>query len=209
MPLRIQTIWKKLKAATLHELHANASPLRASLSLALGILIGFCPLYGLHTPIVIALAFLFRLNRVLAILAASTTILPFVPFWLAAGIFTGKQVIPLEAAGALVNRLRSFLPDDLFDHCIHGLIHITKHFMTPAMIHRVAHGGSHQKYLSEFMQWVIGCSVFAVISSIVTFTIAFFLLTFLHNRRLKRLAAHYTKMDGQPAASPAPSPDRS
>jgi uncharacterized protein (DUF2062 family) len=203
MPLRIKPILVKLKTATLHELHANSSPLRAALSLALGILVGFCPLYGLHTPIVIALAFLFRLNRVLAVLAASTTILPFVPFWLAGGIFTGRLVVSLETARRLVSDLRTFFPDSMFDHIINSLFHLTKHFFTPGMIHRVVHG-THEKYLDEFVQWVIGCSVFAMVSSVVTFAVSFPLLTYLHNRRLKRLAAH-AQTGGLPTTgAPAP-----
>jgi len=204
MAFRIKPILIKLKAATLHELHANSSPLRASLSLALGILVGFCPLYGLHTPIVIALAFLFRLNRVLAILAASTTILPFVPFWLAGGIFTGRLVVPLESAGRLVNDLRNFLPDHLFDHIVNKLFHMTKHLFTPEMIRRVSHGSSHQKVLDEFFQWVIGCSIFAVVSSMVTFAVSFPLLTFLHNRRMKRPAAHAGHAESGAPGTPAP-----
>ncbi len=203
MPLRIRPIAVKLKAATLHELHANSSPLRASLSLGLGILVGFCPLYGLHTPIVIALAFLLRLNRVLALLAASTTILPFVPFWLAAGIFTGKHVVSLETASRLVDDLRHFLPANSFDAILERFIHLTRRLFTPELLSRVTHGphpkllvllsrvthSPHQKHLSlgAFVQWVIGCSVFAIVSSIVTFAVSFPTLTFLHGRRKKRL----------------------
>jgi len=203
MPLRIQPILFKLKAATLHELHTNSSPLGAALSLGLGILVGFCPLYGLHTPIVIALAFLLRLNRVLAVLAASTTILPFVPFWLAGGIFTGKLVVSLETASRLVDDLRNFLPDHLFDHLVNNLFHLTKHLFTPEMINRVTHGSHHQKLLDGFVQWLIGCSVFAVASSIVTFAVSFLILTFVHERRKKRLAAQIKKKELQDKSVPA------
>ena len=203
MPLRIQPILSKLKAATLHELHTNSSPLGASLSLGLGILVGFCPLYGLHTPIVIALAFLLRLNRVLAVLAASTTILPFVPFWLAGGIFTGKLVVSLETASRLVDDLRNFLPDHLFDHLVNNLFYLTKHLFTPEMINRVTHGSHHQKLLDGFVQWLIGCSVFAVASSIVTFAVSFLILTFVHERRKKRLAAQIKKKELQDKSVPA------
>jgi uncharacterized protein (DUF2062 family) len=204
MPLRIQPILSKLKAATLYELHANSSPLRASLSLGLGILVGFCPLYGLHTPIVIALAFLLRLNRVLAVLAASTTILPLVPFWLAGGIFTGKLVVSLETASRLVDDLRNFLPDHLFDHIVNNLFHLTKHLFTPEMINRVTHGSHHQKLLDGFVQWLIGCCVFAMVSSIVTFAISFPILTFVHERRKKRLATQIKKEELQNRGIPAP-----
>jgi len=59
----MSNVKQKIVTVVKNELHANTSPLRVSFSLALGILVGFSPFYGLQTITVIALAFLFRLNR--------------------------------------------------------------------------------------------------------------------------------------------------
>ena len=188
MGLRFRLFLIKTKTILLHELRANTTPVRASLSLALGILIGFSPFYGFHTPLVLCLAFLLRLNRVLALLATSTTILPFVPFWLAAGIFTGRQVMSLETASRLIDHFRHFLPTQTFDIVIDKLFHVTKHLLTPALFDKVTHGSEHH-LLSAFVQWFVGCCVLATISALVTFAVSYFILRRVAARRLKRAAA--------------------
>jgi uncharacterized protein (DUF2062 family) len=184
MAVGVKSLWVRFKAVLSHELHANLSPIRAALSLALGILIGFSPLYGLHTPIVIGLAFLFRLNRPLALVTASTTILPFVPFWVAAGIFTGKLVVPLDTACRIVAALRTGLPGHSFDTIIDAMRHLAGHL--PVI--RKAAKGSEELFLGQFMQWLIGCCVFAVASAAVAFVVSYSILKFLHVRRQRRAA---------------------
>ena len=172
MAFGFKSLWVRLKTVISRELHANMSPVRAALSLALGIFIGFSPFYGLHTPIVIALAFLFRLNRPLALVAASTTILPFVPLWVAAGIFTGRMVITMDGAGHLVDDLRARLPNHFFDAFADKLLQITRHI--PHFSNKPQNGQGH--LMNALMQWFIGCSVLAVVRAIVTFVISYFII---------------------------------
>lgn len=191
MKARARMFWNKVKLILLKELHANTSPLQFSLSLALGILVGFSPFYGFHTPIVLALAFLFRLNRVLALAAASTTMLPFVPLWLAAGIFTGKLVMRQESAAALAAYLRRTLPIHNFDAVLGKLMHLCKHLLTPRMFKLVARG-SDGHMLNSFVQWLVGCCVLAVVSAIVTFVVSYLIWLWVLARRKKRDAMRAT-----------------
>lgn len=46
------------------------SPHRTALSFGIGVSIAFCPIFGIHTVLALALAFMFRLNRVAILLGA-------------------------------------------------------------------------------------------------------------------------------------------
>jgi uncharacterized protein (DUF2062 family) len=177
MNLGMRRLWNKIKNVFTNELHANMSPLRASLSLALGILIGFSPFYGMHTILVLPLAFILRLNRPLALLASSATILPFVPLWIAAGLFTGKMVVSLKTTGHLVVQLKHALPYDLFDRIIFASITFCKDFFPADLFNAITTGPCHgHGILSRFVQWAIGSSVLAVVGAILTFAISYLLL---------------------------------
>jgi uncharacterized protein len=65
-------------------LHVHDTPERTSAAFALGIVVGFSPFIGFHTIIGVALAFLFRLNRV-AVLAGLWANLP----WFAPAYYAG------------------------------------------------------------------------------------------------------------------------
>jgi uncharacterized protein (DUF2062 family) len=166
----IQKYWLKTRAVVVGELRANASPLRASLSLAFGILVGFSPFYGMHVIIALPLAFLLRLNRPLVLLGVSTTVLPVVPFWIAAGIFTGKIVIPIETAGRLVESSRSALPalDSLMGHAVAFCRLVFPDRLFDRILLESGHG-----LMAGFAQWAIGCCVLALMSAVVTFFITY------------------------------------
>lgn len=177
MNLGVRVLWNKIKNVFTNELHANTSPLRASLSLALGILVGFSPFYGMHTILVLPLAFLLRLNRPLALLASSATILPFVPLWIAAGLFTGKMVVSLKTTSHIVIQLKYMLPYDLFDRVIYASITFCKHFFPADLFNTITTGPCRSHgILSRFVQWAIGSSVLAVVGAILTFAISYLLL---------------------------------
>ena len=164
----MKKLWRKCREIVVRELRSNATPFRASLSLGVGILIGFSPFYGLHIITLIPLTFLFRLNRPLALLAVSSTSLPVVPFWVAAGIFIGKLTIPITWCEMLVDRLsgvftangwvvsvvafvRRLFPAILFDNL-------------PLQGHALAAG---------FVQWALGSCVLAVIAGLLTVVVAY------------------------------------
>lgn len=164
------------------ELRANATPLRASLSLGLGILIGFSPFYGLHIVTLLPLTYLFRLNRPLALLAVSTTALPVVPFWVAAGIFIGRLTIPIEWCETAVLWFGSVLPR-------HGLagsaVGFFRRLFPETLFDKLALDGN--SLAAGFVQWALGSCVLALISATLTVVVTYPLfLRFERRRRGKR-----------------------
>jgi len=79
-------------------LHSSDSPKKKALSIALGVFIGLCPLWGAHTIIVLSLAVLFNLNKVIAFVFSNVSLAPFIPFVLYLSLkmgafITGEELI--------------------------------------------------------------------------------------------------------------------
>jgi glycosyltransferase involved in cell wall biosynthesis len=66
-------------------------------SIALGVFIGFSPLWGFHTLLTISLSVLFKLNKVLAFVASNVSLPPFIPFIIAAALFLGSPFVHGES----------------------------------------------------------------------------------------------------------------
>jgi uncharacterized protein (DUF2062 family) len=62
-----KTLWKKRLYAILS---LDSHPGHISAGFAVGVFISFTPFFGLHTPLAIAIAFLFRLNKVTCVTGA-------------------------------------------------------------------------------------------------------------------------------------------
>ncbi len=77
--------WKRLRGGEL-------TPLRAALSVGVGLAVGTTPLYGLHLWIVLALCVPLRLDAALAYLAANVSLPPVIPFLLVAEVEIGSLV---------------------------------------------------------------------------------------------------------------------
>lgn len=73
-------------------LHSSDSPKKKALSIALGLLIGLSPIFGFHTIIVLALAVLFKLNKVIAFAFSNVSFPPFIPFILYASLKVGALI---------------------------------------------------------------------------------------------------------------------
>ena len=175
MKLGVRALWDKTKAVLSKELRANTSPLRASLSLALGVLVGLSPFYGIHTVIVLALAFMLRLNRPLALIASSITLLPFVPLWIAGGILIGEIVVPVETASRIIDFVKNSMTSEQFWGIAAGIAKFCKRLLPPDVFDKVDEEASHG-VIDGFVQWLIGCSVFAVVGAILTFAVCYFIL---------------------------------
>jgi len=93
-------------------LHVNDTPERTAAAFALGCFIGFSPFLGLHTLIALALAFLFDLNRVAALLGVYSN-LP----WIIGGYYVFTTML-----GAAITRVR--LPPD-FEHRLFALFQLS------------------------------------------------------------------------------------
>lgn len=79
-------------------LHSSDSPKKKALSIALGLLIGLSPIFGFHTITVLALAVLFKLNKVIAFAFSNVSFPPFIPFILYASLkfgtlLTGENLV--------------------------------------------------------------------------------------------------------------------
>jgi hypothetical protein len=173
MDFGVRTLWNKTKTVLSHELHANTSPIKISLSLAIGVLVGFSPFYGIHTIIVLALAFLLRLNRPIALLGSGVTLLPFVPLWIAAGIVTGKMVAPVETASRIIDNIKSVMAsDEQFWGITSAVVNFCRRIFPSDVFDKVDEEASHG-ILDGFVQWAIGCSVFAVATAILTFAVSY------------------------------------
>ena len=74
-------------------LHGSDSPRKKALSIALGVFIGLCPLWGFHSIIVIFLAILMKLNKVIAFAFSNISLPPFIPFVLYASSKVGQFML--------------------------------------------------------------------------------------------------------------------
>jgi uncharacterized protein (DUF2062 family) len=73
-------------------LHAHTTPARLALAVAVGCVIGFSPLFGLHLWISIALAWLLGLNQVVVYAVANISLPPTVPFIGYASVQLGERL---------------------------------------------------------------------------------------------------------------------
>lgn len=183
MNFGVKILWNKTRAVVSNEIKANTSPFRASLSLALGVLVGLSPFYGLHTLIVIALALMLRLNRPLALIASGITLLPFVPLWIAGGILIGKIVVPVETVSRFIDSLNDLITSERFWTIAAGVVKSCKRFLPADVFDKVDEEAGHG-VIDGFFQWFIGCSVFAVAGAALTFAVCYYIL---HKRAASRI----------------------
>lgn len=82
---RVRQLWEHLRSE-------HTEPHRLGAAVALGVYVGVLPIYGLHTPICLALAVLLRLNKVTMVLASNISLPIFAPFLVAGGLWIGEFV---------------------------------------------------------------------------------------------------------------------
>ena len=169
----MNNVTQKITTIVKNELRANTSPPRASLSLALGILIGLSPFYGVQNIMVIMLAFLFRLNRPLGLLGANISILPLVPFWVAAGILTGKLIIPISWCERIIQWAAAIFPTG---SAIASVTAFFRKMFPSALFEKLSLSG--HDIAAGFIQWALGACVMAFFLAAVTFAVTYPL--FLH-----------------------------
>jgi glycosyltransferase involved in cell wall biosynthesis len=141
-------IRKKLLYVIKKELTANATPLRAALSFGIGVTIAVSPFHGFQVLMLLAIAFLFKLNRPLALLGVSVSSAPMIPFLIAAGLGLGKMIVPMDTAVHIADILEEVLPKSILD------------FLQNRTVSGFLHG---------FIQWFIGTLVLAPITGIIAF----------------------------------------
>lgn len=79
-------------------LESTDSPCKKALSIALGVFIGIVPLWGLQTVIVLFLAYILRLNKVIAFAFSNISVPPMIPFIIFASLKAGSLFVDGNAA---------------------------------------------------------------------------------------------------------------
>lgn len=74
-------------------LESNDSPQKKALSIALGVFIGIAPLWGFQTVIVLFLAYVLRLNKLIAFAFSNVSIPPFIPLIVFCSLKVGSLVL--------------------------------------------------------------------------------------------------------------------
>jgi uncharacterized protein len=77
-------------------LHTHDTPHRTALAYAVGVLMGFSPMLGLHTVLGLALAFVFRLNRVAVVLGVYSNLPWLVPAYYTIATIAGAAVLGVD-----------------------------------------------------------------------------------------------------------------
>jgi uncharacterized protein (DUF2062 family)/SAM-dependent methyltransferase len=91
-------------------LRERTTPARTGLAVALGVLIGLSPFYGLHLFLCVAAATLLGLNRAITYLAANISIPPLFPFLAFASVQAGNFVLHGRLVPVSIDSLRSMDP---------------------------------------------------------------------------------------------------
>ncbi len=77
-------------------LHTHDTPHRTALAYSIGVLMGFSPMLGLHTVLGLALAFVFRLNRVAVVLGVYSNLPWLVPAYYTIATIAGAAVLGVD-----------------------------------------------------------------------------------------------------------------
>ena len=90
-------------------LHTHDTPQRTAAAFALGVLIGFSPLLGLHTLICLVVAFALDFNRVAVLLGAYANLPWFVGPYYAVATIVGAELLGTEMPPGFFQRMRDLL----------------------------------------------------------------------------------------------------
>ena len=90
-------------------LHTHDTPRRTAAAFALGVLVGFSPLLGLHTVICLVVAFALDLNRVAVLLGAYSNLPWFVGPYYAVATIVGAELLGTRVPAGLLLQMRDLL----------------------------------------------------------------------------------------------------
>ena len=98
---------QRVREAIRRVLAEHASPAELGLSVALGVFLACTPFYGLQTILALGLAWLLRLNRVAAVLAAQASTPPLSPVLIFASVQLGEHLLSGHFFAMSLGTLRS------------------------------------------------------------------------------------------------------
>ena len=183
-PLKLSRRWKVL---LLDLLGREEPPERVAAAIALGIGVGFSPFMGIHFLIAIGLAFLFRLNRIDALLGTLVGNPWTLPPVYAAGYTLGRKLLHFD---------RSKVPDLPWDRLLH------RDFW---------HAFSGATLRPRLASYVVGTAVLGLLIGLSAYLVIRALLRIYHRRhprvamraaRLRDRAARRKKRRGEVRADP-------
>ncbi len=94
-------------------LGSHDSPKKKALSVALGVFIGYSPLWGFHTLIVLTLAVFFKLNKTIAFAFSNVSLPPFIPFIIYASLELGQLILQEPISYSITDLMDNF---EVFKH---------------------------------------------------------------------------------------------
>lgn len=94
-------------------LGSNDSPKKKALSIALGTFIGFSPLWGFHTFLVITLAIFLKLNKAIAFTFSNVSLPPFIPFIIFVSLELGQWIFGEKISYSVEEMMDNF---EVFKH---------------------------------------------------------------------------------------------
>jgi uncharacterized protein (DUF2062 family) len=183
-PLKLSRRWKVL---LLDLLGREEPPERVAAAIALGIGVGFSPFMGIHFLIAIGLAFLFRLNRIDALLGTLVGNPWTLPPVYAAGYTLGRKLLHFD---------RSKVPDLPWDRLLH------RDFW---------HAFSGAALRPRLASYVVGTAVLGLLIGLSAYLVIRALLRIYHRRhprvamraaRLRDRAARRKKRRGEVRTDP-------
>jgi uncharacterized protein (DUF2062 family) len=94
-----------------HLLHTHDTPQRTAAAYALGVLLGFSPLLGLHTVLGLILAFALNLNRVAVLLGIYSNLPWILPAYYTLATAVGAAILHVKTQPRLLDKLTTTLGD--------------------------------------------------------------------------------------------------
>jgi glycosyltransferase involved in cell wall biosynthesis len=106
-----------------HILHSGDSIPKIAFSVMLGIFMGIAPIWGYQLITAIALAYLFRLNKFVVILAANISIPPMIPPILYLSYLTGGWILNMDQQLTFSSNISfDFIRDNFFQYVVGSLV---------------------------------------------------------------------------------------
>jgi uncharacterized protein (DUF2062 family) len=172
-------VWRRRwKVLVLDLLGREEPPERVAAAIGVGVAIGFSPFVGFHLVMALAIAFLFRLNKLDAILG---TLVGNVPTWgvvFPLGYRLGRAIMGLDRRVVPRMNLQVLLHSD-----------ITWVFHPVQTLHMVF---GHRAFEPRLLSFLIGTTTLAIVLGLVTAMIARSVLL-LYHRRHPRVAIRAQK----------------
>jgi uncharacterized protein (DUF2062 family) len=85
--------WRRFRERVTAVFHLDEEPSRLAMGMAVGVFIGVTPLYGLHTLLALAVAFVFRLNKAATITGTWLNLPWFAPFVYGFSLKLGEAIL--------------------------------------------------------------------------------------------------------------------